>query len=68
MQILSDYAKEMTSDLIILAMKKGLSKAFIDSIENSHNPYEKDNTSDLILDIVLRKLDQIDLKKHFFDL
>ena len=53
---------------IILAMQKGLSKAFIDSIENSHNPYEKDNTSDLILDIVLRKLDQIDLKKHFFDL
>jgi len=61
---------EPDKDSIKFAIKKALSKEFVKSISNVKNPYEGNNTSESIINILKGFLfnDKIDLKKKFYDL
>ena len=51
------------------AIDKGLSQEFNDEIKNAMNPYEKEHTSDLIIQYVKQYLQQENsVKKDFYDL
>jgi GDP/UDP-N,N'-diacetylbacillosamine 2-epimerase (hydrolysing) len=51
------------------ALNKALSESFRKEITDCANPYESENTSQLILNIIKKRLDNgISLKKEFFDL
>ncbi len=52
------------------AIQKALSQTFRNEICNEKNPYEKKGTSDAIVKILTENLNKnnIDLKKHFYDL
>lgn len=50
-------------------LRKALSAEFRNSIINVNNPYEKKQTSRMILDIIRKALDRgIDIKKRFYDI
>ena len=55
---------------IVDAISKALSDQFRDEISHAANPYEKEGTSDTIVDRITKfiKQDNIDLKKKFFNL
>ncbi|CAI3629219.1 MULTISPECIES: UDP-N-acetylglucosamine 2-epimerase [Clostridium] len=61
---------EAKKEDIIKAINIVLSEIFSKNIENIDNPYGKGNTSDMIIEIIKRFLNQqkIDLKKKFYDL
>ena len=56
------------TELIVKAIKKGLSKDFLKNISKSKNPYLKKNSSFEIIKIIKSQFSKKVLKKEFFDL
>lgn len=51
------------------ALMQALSPEFMDRIKTVNNPYEGENTSEKIVQVIKASLEEeIDLKKHFFDI
>lgn len=57
------------TEAVVSAIRKALSPAFREEIADAKNPYEKEGTSDAIVDTIsdFLRTDRIDLKKHFYE-